>query len=110
MNDNKIYKEVDGVMKWVEYPPMTEKEKETAIWYSQPASAETILRYLKELAMHKRISGGEEERRFVIKDMVKRLNGVTEPMIFYAVNWFIENDDGDWFPQVSVLRKKCGVN
>lgn len=86
------------------------------IAFSSPASKETIKAHLERVAVIKPIKGtnkgssadGDAQTAFLLFDYVERLleARVTEVDLFIALEWFIENDDNDFFPSYAKLKKR----
>jgi|GEM_PF-6092922 len=55
--------------------------------------------------MHKHLTGDEKQVRYLLDDIVNRLEGATELQIWYAVEHFINRDDSEFFPVFAKLRK-----
>jgi len=85
---------------------MTEEEKAIVFHYSQPADYKTIHSHLLRLAVHKRMTGNDKEKELILREYINRLKGVTELQIFDAVEWFIDNDDSDFFPNLAKIKSK----
>jgi hypothetical protein len=85
---------------------MTEEEKAIVFHYSQPADYKTIYSHLLRLAVHKRMTGNDKEKELILREYINRLKGVTELQIFDAVEWFIDNDDSDFFPNLAKIKSK----
>lgn len=106
--DKELYVE-GGQIKFREIPPMTQDQINLAIEAQASLSPDVVKYHLKKLAIRKRISGSEEQIQYILRDDAARLAaaGVCEYNLFLAIDWFIEHDESDWYPQYSNLRKKC---
>lgn len=87
-------------------PELSDEENQMVEYYSQPADYKTIHAQLLRLAVHKRIAGGEKEKELVLREYINRLKGATELQVFDVVEWFIENDESDFFPNIAKIKDK----
>lgn len=87
-------------------PDLTDEERAMVEYYSQPADYKTIQAHLLRLAVHKRMTGGDDEKAITMREYINRLKGVTELNLYDAVEWFIEHDDGDFFPNIAKIKDK----
>ncbi len=85
----------------------TPQEREMMQFYGKPAHGETILAHLTRLTMHKHLKGDDTQKAFLLSDYSKRLHekSATELQIFDAVEHFIENDSGEFFPTYAKLSR-----
>lgn len=90
----------------VVFPELTNEQRSLIDYYSQPADYKAIQAGLLRLAVHKRMTGDDNEKAIRLREYINRLKGVTELQLFDVVEWFIENDKGDFFPNISVLKEK----
>lgn len=83
-----------------------EESKQLVEHYTQPATFDVIYSHLLRLAAEKKIVGDQNQINYILTDRVNRLKGASELQVFNAVEWFIENDESNFFPNTAVLKKK----
>lgn len=88
------------------YPNLSDEEQHWVQFYSRPCHPDTIHEYLLRLAMEKTISGDDTRIAYKLADYVQRLTGATELQMYLAVEHFIEDVKGDWFPTINRLKKR----
>lgn len=89
---------------------LSDKEKELVKYYSQPASYSVIQAQLLRLAANKVLKGDYQEKEFRLKQDINKLKGYSELDIFNMVEWFIENDTSDFYPNFAKMNEKIRKN
>lgn len=95
-----------GMQRILSTPILTKQERAMAEHYKRPASKAVILHHVLRLAAHKHIKGDQRQVDFLLDDIVNRLQGATELQIFHAIEFFINENESDFFPQIASLRQK----
>lgn len=75
--------------------------------FRKPAYLATIMAHLMRMSAHKHIKGDEKQKAFLLKDYAQRLfeMKVLEVDLFLACDYFISEDDSEFFPSFAKLKK-----